>query len=81
MRSIVDGQQPGNQYAKQPQIPLNLPPALKERLLQMTPEQLNAFLIAQQRRAVANRQVPSKNSQSLPAQTSMSRPSRGGSHL
>ncbi|GAM39218.1 hypothetical protein TCE0_034r10578 [Talaromyces pinophilus] len=54
----VNGQQPGNQQqAMRPQIPPNLPPALKERLGQMTPEQLNAFLIAQQRRALANSQA------------------------
>jgi hypothetical protein len=77
MQSIVDGQQPGNQHTKQPQVPLNLPPALKERLLQMTPEQLNAFLISQQRRALANRQAAGKNDQSLPAQTSIERRSWG----
>ncbi|EEA27541.1 hypothetical protein TMatcc_004156 [Talaromyces marneffei ATCC 18224] len=72
----MNGQQPGNQQqAMRPQIPPNLPPALKERLGQMTPEQLNAFLIAQQRRALANSQAAqaarAANGQPMSMQTNM----------
>jgi hypothetical protein len=82
----VNGQQPGNQQqAMRPQIPPNLPPALKERLGQMTPEQLNAFLIAQQRRALANSQAAqaaqaarAANGQPMSMQTNMPQLPQGG---
>ena len=42
----MDRQQPGNQHARRRQILQHLPPVLKERLAQMTPEKLAAFFAA-----------------------------------
>lgn len=77
IQSFVDGQQPGNQHAKRPQIPPNLPPGLQERMAQMTPGQQNVYLRTLYRRALANRQAKI-NGKSLPAQTTISQPSQGG---
>lgn len=73
----MDRQQPGNQHAKRRQIPQHLPPVLKERLAQMTPEQLAAFLAAQEQRALARRQSTVTTGQSLSAQRSISQPIYG----
>lgn len=63
-----------------PQIPANLPPAVQEQLAQMTPEQINAFLITQRRRAMANSQMARANAaqqQGIPMQQSLSQPGQG----
>ncbi|OKL60313.1 hypothetical protein UA08_04131 [Talaromyces atroroseus] len=70
----MNGQQ---QQTMRPQIPPNLPPAMQERLSQMTPDQMNAFLLAQ-RRMMSNNPAARMNGQSLPMQTNLSQPSQGG---
>ncbi|GFG18647.1 hypothetical protein IFM5058_09214 [Aspergillus udagawae] len=65
--------QPGMQG--RPQIPPGLPPAAHEQLAQMTPEHLNAFLLNQQRRALANNQALARanaGQQPLPMQQNLS---------
>ncbi|KAF4218659.1 hypothetical protein CNMCM8980_007650 [Aspergillus fumigatiaffinis] len=67
--------QPGMQG--RPQIPPGLPPAAHEQLAQMTPEHLNAFLLNQQRRALANNQALARanaGQQPLPMQQNLSQP-------
>lgn len=63
-----------------PQIPPGLPPAVQEQLAQMSPEQLNAFLVNQQRRALANNQAtsrPGAGQQSMPMHQNLSQPGQG----
>lgn len=77
------GQQPGGQQSTmqaRPQIPPNLPPTVQERLSQMTPEQINAFLINHQRRLLANSQAMARanGQQSMPMQPTMSQPGQNG---
>lgn len=56
-----------------PQIPPNLPPVVQQQLAQMTPEQLNVFLMAQRRRAVEN-SIAQAQQQPASMQPSLSQP-------
>lgn len=70
--------QPGMQV--RPQIPPGLPPAAQEQLAQMSPEQLNIFLMNHQRRAMANSQAAARASatpQSMPMNQNRSQPGQG----
>lgn len=59
-----------------PQIPPNLPPMVQQQLAQMTPEQLNVFLMAQRRRAVEN-SIAQAQQQPASMQQSLSQPGQG----
>lgn len=70
--------QPGMQV--RPQIPPGLPPAAQEQIAQMSPEQFNAFLLNQQRRALANSQATARANavpQSTPMHQNRSQPGQG----
>lgn len=69
--------QPGIQG--RPQIPANLPPHVQAQLARMTPDQLNAFLNAQRRRAQQNNQALAQANAALqqPMQQSLSQPGQG----
>lgn len=69
------GAQPGMQ--QRPQIPPGLPPAVQEQLSQMTPEQLNAFLVNQQRRSMMNNSNAGRGNASIPMPQNVSQPGQG----
>ena len=80
------GQQPGNiqmngqPSMQRPQIPPNLPPQIQEQLNSMSNEQLSAFLMNHQRRALANNQALARanaSQQSMPMQQNLSQSGQG----
>ncbi|CRG85849.1 Cell surface glycoprotein 1 [Talaromyces islandicus] len=70
-------QQPTNQpQGMRGQLPASLPPALQERLAQMPPEKMNAFLL-NQRRNLANNQAKA-NGQSMAMQGNIAQQPQNG---